>query len=182
MILVSTLALAIMLANEIVLPLIFRASPEQFRDRPDLAWILVSIRRACIVAVMALAWLYYQSATSERTLAAIGLVAFAAAAQFAPALLGGLYWRNGNRNGALASLTVGLFVWLFTLVIPELDSGVTWVSASADALGIDDLTLGVLLSLGLNLLSYIAISMATTARLIYRIQAAAFVDAQFRPR
>ena len=89
MILVSTLALAIMLANEIVLPLIFRASPEQFRDRPDLAWILVSIRRACIVAVMALAWLYYQSATSERTLAAIGLVAFAAAAQFAPALLGG---------------------------------------------------------------------------------------------
>jgi PAS domain S-box-containing protein len=182
MILVSTLALAIMLANEIVLPLIFRASPEQFRDRPDLAWILVSIRRACIVAVMALAWLYYQSATSERTLAAIGLVAFAAAAQFAPALLGGLYWRNGNRNGALASLTVGLFVWLFTLVIPELDSGVTWVSASADALGIDDLTLGVLLSLGLNLLSYIAISMATTARLIDRIQAAAFVDAQFRPR
>jgi len=182
MILVSTLALAIMLANEIVLPLIFRASPEQFRERPDLAWILVSIRRACIVAIMALAWMYYQTATSERTLAAIGLVAFAAAAQFAPALFGGLYWRIGNRYGALASLSVGLVLWLFTLVIPELNPEVTWIATLASILGMDTLSVGVGISLGGNLIAYVLVSLLTTSRLIDRIQAAAFVDAQFRAR
>ena len=102
MILVSTLALAIMVANEMLLPLMFRSSSNELRQRQDLSWIMVMVRRLCIIGIMALAWLYYQSATNERSLASIGLVAFVAAAQFSPALLGGLYWRHGNRYGALA--------------------------------------------------------------------------------
>ena len=36
----------------------------------------------------------------------IGLISFAAVAQFAPAILGGMYWRGGTREGALAGLTL----------------------------------------------------------------------------
>jgi len=37
----------------------------------------------------------------------IGLISFAAVAQFAPALFGGMYWKGGTRHGALAGLLLG---------------------------------------------------------------------------
>ncbi|HEY4999712.1 MAG TPA: ATP-binding protein, partial [Usitatibacter sp.] len=51
-------------------------------------------------------------------LVSIGLISFAAVAQFAPALLGGLYWKGGTRNGALAGLSAGFVVWAYTLLLP----------------------------------------------------------------
>ena len=175
MILVSTLALAIMAANELILPLIFRATRHDIRERQDLAWIMVSIRRLCIVGIMALAWLYYQAATNERSLAAIGLVAFAAAAQFAPALFGGLYWRGGNRYGALAGMLVGVVLWAAMLVLPEME--LTRIPTLGDRwIDIDPLSMGVLISLGLNTLTYILVSSLTSSQLVDRVQAATFVD------
>ena len=176
MILVSTLALAIMVANELLLPLLFRSSSEELRERRDLSWITVMVRRLSIIGIMALAWLYYQSATSERSLASIGLVAFVAAAQFAPALLGGLYWRQGNQYGAFA----GMLHWSHILVI---DVGITrTLDGPLETLQpllilpVDPLTNAVVVSLGLNLLTYVLISLATTSRLIDRVQSATFVD------
>ena len=67
MILVSTLALAIMVANEMLLPFMFRSSSNELRQRQDLSWIMLMVRRLCIIGIMALAWLYYQSATNERS-------------------------------------------------------------------------------------------------------------------
>jgi signal transduction histidine kinase len=59
----------------------------------------------------------------------MGLVSFAAVAQFAPALLGGLWWKGATRNGALAGLVAGIAAWAYTLLLPELaKSG--WVSGS----------------------------------------------------
>ena len=125
---------------------------------------------------MALAWLYYQSATNERSLASIGLVAFVAAAQFAPALLGGLYWRQGNRYGALAGMLIGLVSWSFMLLLPAIDTNQTEVVQQIVLIPFDPLTNGVLVSLGLNLLTYIIVSLSTTSRLVDRVQAATFVD------
>lgn len=176
MILVSTLALAIMVANELLLPLLFRSSSEELKARQDLSWIMVMVRRLCIVGIMALAWLYYQSATSERSLASIGLVAFVAAAQFAPALLGGLYWRQGNRYGALTGMLIGLVSWSVMLVIPEVSDGPLETLQPLLVLPVDPLTNGVLVSLGLNLFTYVFVSLTTTSRLVDRIQAATFVD------
>lgn len=175
MILVSTLALAIMAANELILPLIFRKSSEDLKQRQDLAWLLVMIRRLCIIGIMTLAWLYYQSATTDRSLAAIGLVAFAASAQFAPALLGGLYWRGGNRFGALAGMLVGLISWALILVLPEIQLA-DWPVDLASWASTDPLTVGVLTSLGLNTVTYCLVSLWTTSRLVDRVQAATFVD------
>jgi signal transduction histidine kinase len=59
----------------------------------------------------------------------MGLVSFAAVAQFAPALLGGLWWKGATRNGALAGLAAGIALWVYTLLLPELaKSG--WLPAS----------------------------------------------------
>ncbi len=176
MILVSTLALAIMVTNEILLPLMFRSSPEELRQRQDLSWIMVMVRRLCIVGIMSFAWLYYQSATNERSLASIGLVAFVAAAQFAPALLGGLYWRQANRYGAMTGMLIGLLSWALTLVWPEMQAEHIETVQQFVPLPVDPLTNGVLLSLGLNILTYVAVSLATTSRLVDRVQAATFVD------
>jgi PAS domain S-box-containing protein len=164
-----------MAANELILPLIFRASSDDIKQRQDLAWLMVMVRRLCITGIMMLAWLYYQSATSERSLAAIGLVAFAAAAQFAPALFGGLYWRVGNRHGALAGMLVGLVTWALILVLPEMKLA-AWPTVLFEWASTDPLTTGVLASLGLNTLTYFFVSLFTTSRLVDRVQAATFVD------
>jgi hypothetical protein len=40
-------------------------------------------------------------------------------AQFAPAMIGGMYWRGGTRGGALAGLSAGFLVWGYTLLLPS---------------------------------------------------------------
>src|SRR3546814_5691614 len=59
------------------------------------------------------------SARSD-ALAAIGLISFAGAAQFLPALIGGIYWRGGTERGAVAGLATGFAVWAYTLVVPSI--------------------------------------------------------------
>ena len=77
----------------------------------DLTRLLLNIRRAAIVAVLMLGYLYFRVAGEAYALVSIGLISFAAVAQFAPALLGGIYWRGGTRAGALGGLLGGFAVW-----------------------------------------------------------------------
>ena len=51
-------------------------------------------------------------------LASIGLLSFAAVAQFAPSLIGALYWRNGHKQGAFIGLALGFVVWFYCLLAP----------------------------------------------------------------
>ena len=66
-----------------------------------------------------LAYIYYRSA-GEAQLAAIGLLSFAAVAQFAPAFFGGLIWRRGTARGAIAGMIAGILVWGYTLLLPSI--------------------------------------------------------------
>jgi hypothetical protein len=87
------------------------------------------IRRAVIVALLLLGWLYFRVAGEAYALVSIGLISFAAVAQFAPALLGGMYWKGGTRNGALAGLAAGALLWAYTLMLPSIaKSG--WMDAA----------------------------------------------------
>lgn len=175
MIIVSTMTLSIMLAQEIILPLIFRSQYAELKDRHDLYSITLWIRRFCIISIMFLAWLYYQLATSERSLAAIGLIAFVAATQFAPALIGGLYWRRGNRQGAFVGMSLGLSMWFLLLVLPELFPNHESI-LRPHFMESEPLMFTVLISLGLNTITYILVSLLSNSRLVDRVQAASFVD------
>ncbi|MFO0003031.1 MAG: histidine kinase, partial [bacterium] len=62
-------------------------------------------------------------------LVSIGLLSFAAVAQFAPTILGGMYWRSATRIGALGGLAGGFAVWAYTLLVPAFArSG--WIDAA----------------------------------------------------
>ncbi len=119
MVIVETIALSTMVCNDLVMPILLRR--ERFTRGPqgDLTGLLLGIRRGAIVAVLLLGYLYFRLAGEAYALVSIGLISFAAVAQFAPAMLGGMYWRGGTREGALAGLSAGFAIWGYTLLLPS---------------------------------------------------------------
>jgi hypothetical protein len=83
----------------------------------NLPSLLLNMRRLNILLVVFLGYLYSR-AVAYSILAEIGIVSFLAASQFAPAALGGLYWKRGSREGALAGLVSGFLLWIYTALIP----------------------------------------------------------------
>ncbi|MDJ0921586.1 MAG: PAS-domain containing protein [Henriciella sp.] len=183
MVIVATIALSNMVTNELIVPAFMRSGylPNISGDAGER---LLTIRRIVIVAIILLAYGYFRIGGSSEALAQIGLLSFAAAAQFAPALLGAVYWRGARQPGAFAGLSIGMVIWTFTLFLPAL-IGVEamtsvlpgWLSPHA-LFGVgfgDSLVHGVIWSLGLNTLLFIAFSLRAPERLRDRIQSAAFV-------
>jgi Na+/proline symporter len=99
MVIVETVALAIMVSNDIVIPLVLKRRATLIGEPSDAGAQLLTVRRIAIFAILLLAYIYYRSA-GEAQLAAIGLLSFAAVAQFAPAFFGGLVWRRGTPSQA----------------------------------------------------------------------------------
>ena len=182
MIVAATMALSTMICNEWVVPAYVGLGRDQ--DQGDLSEIILASRRWAIVAVMLLAFFYHEVTADTNRLANIGLLAFVAAAQFAPALLIGLYWRGGNRNGALLGLLIGVSVWGLTLAIPTAlgmtaQQAIEW-KEGLGLLGaevLDPISHATLWSLTLNLLTYVLGSMLTRPNFSDRMQASIVVDA-----
>jgi Na+/proline symporter/signal transduction histidine kinase len=175
MVIVEAVALSAMVSNSLILPFLARDRWRMRGDASDMSGVILQVRRGAIVAVLLLAWLYYQATDQSRGLAAMGLVSFAAMAQLAPALFGAVLWRGGHAHGALAGMMVGIAVWIVMLALPQLSPGAAWHPHVM--LGIKDpLALGVFVSLGLNLAAYVGVSRFAQPRLIDRVQARAFVD------
>ena len=118
MVIVETIALSTMVCNDLVMPLLLRIRAFRLTEQRDLSSLLLDIRRAAIIALLMGGYFYYLLAGEAYALVSIGLISFAAAAQFAPAVIGGLYWRGGTRLGALAGLLAGFSVWIYTLLLP----------------------------------------------------------------
>jgi Na+/proline symporter/signal transduction histidine kinase len=119
MVIVETIALSTMVCNDLVMPALLRTGLLARSGQQDLSPLLLLIRRASIVVVMLMGYAYFRIASEAYALVAIGLISFAAVAQFAPAMIGGLYWRSGRRAGAMAGLLVGFGIWAYTLLIPS---------------------------------------------------------------
>jgi Na+/proline symporter/nitrogen-specific signal transduction histidine kinase len=192
MVIVEAIAVSTMVCNDLVMPLLLRTRRFQAAAGSDLTGFLLAIRRAAIVAILLLGYLYYRLAGEAYALVGIGLISFAAVAQFAPAMLGGMYWKGGTRAGALAGLTAGFAVWLYTLLLPSFaksgwlsrdflaHGAFGWELLRPEALlglkGLDYLTHSLFWSLLANAGLYVAVSLwrAPTAR--ETSQALLFVD------
>ena len=85
----------------------------------DLSRLLLRIRRSAILLILLFGYAYFAIAGEAYALVSIGLISFAAVAQFAPAMLAGLYWKGGTRNGAFAGLLLGFALWAYTLMLPS---------------------------------------------------------------
>lgn len=122
MVIVATIALSIMLSNNIFLPAFLKLSPYKEEVKEDTLSVgrLLLIRRISIVLVLILAYTYFKAISVKYALVSIGLISFTAVAQFAPSLIGGMYWKRGTRQGAFWGLLVGFIVWAYTLPLPTL--------------------------------------------------------------
>lgn len=118
MVIMSTIALSLMITNNIVLPFLLEYENNKTQESRDLSKPLLNIRRLIIILVLLLAYAYYKGVSAQYSLVAIGLVSFTAVAQFAPSLLAALYWKTANRRGAMLGLLVGFGVWMYTLALP----------------------------------------------------------------
>lgn len=123
MVIVETIAVSTMVSNELVLPALLRTRLHRALHAGaglDISRLLLHIRRAAILLVLVLGYVYFHVAGEAYALVSIGLISFAAVAQFAPAVLGGMYWKGGTRAGALAGLLAGFLMWAYTLMLPSI--------------------------------------------------------------
>ncbi len=132
MVIVASVALATMVSNDLVMPALLR-SRRLHGHAGDLSGVVLGIRRLTILGLALAAFVYYRVTETQENLASIGLLAFAAVAQFAPAIIGGLYWRGASRSGAIIGLSAGFAVWAYTLLLPTLAQAgwlpVGWVAS-----------------------------------------------------
>ncbi len=192
MVIVETIAVSTMVCNELVMPLLLRTRHFQREAVNDLATLLLLIRRAAILGVLVLGYAYFHLAGEAYALVSIGLISFAAVAQFAPAVLGGLYWKGGTRRGALVGLLAGFVMWAYTLMLPSLaksgwldDAFLSqgpfgWLWLRPEHLlglhGLDNLTHSLFWSLLVNVGAFVGLSLWRVPSGLEASQALLFVD------
>jgi len=197
MVIVETIALSTMVCNDLVMPLMLRWKRLRLTERRDLSALLLAIRRGAIVVVLVLGYLYFYLAGEAYALVSIGLISFSAVAQFAPAIIGGIYWKGGTRLGAIYGLAAGFAVWVYTLLVPSFaKSGWLPLTLLNEGLfgfelvkpqqlfglrGLDEITHCLFWSMLANIGSYIGISLVQRPSAVEHHQAVLFVDALRRP-
>jgi Na+/proline symporter/CheY-like chemotaxis protein/two-component sensor histidine kinase len=195
MVIVESVALAIMVSNDILMPLVLQRRETLITGRDNVGGLLLIVRRMAIFVILFLAYVYYRLA-GDAQLASIGLLSFAAVAQLAPAFFGGLIWRRATARGAMAGMTVGILIWAYTLLLPSFaDAGIVGQSLLSQGpwgigalrpqalIGLDlpPLAHGVIWSLSLNVLAYVIFSLGRAPAAIERLQADLFVPSDLTP-
>lgn len=192
MVIVAAIAVSTMVSNHIVMPVTLRLLAVRRAVSGDVRTILLTSRRFSIVAILGLGLLYFHVSGGSDALAAIGLIAFVGVAQFAPSLIGGIFWRGATRAGAIAGLLTGAIFWAYTLFLPSFGGDVI-LTASTIANGpwgiellkpqalfgmrdFDPLVHAVIWSVGANAMIFIIVSSLTLPGTLERFQATLFVD------
>ncbi|TPL58676.1 response regulator [Mesorhizobium sp. B2-4-2] len=194
MVIVESVALSIMISNDLIIPLfVRRLLRTTSSENEDWSTLILNVRRASIFIMLFIAFLYYRESTDSARLSSIGLMSFAAIAQFAPALIGGLIWRGANGRGAALGMVAGILIWGYTLLLPSLVAPETGILVHGlfgfEALRpqalfgtvAEPLNHGVLWSLSINALFFVLGSLSRAAVPLERIQASIFVPREAGP-
>ncbi|WP_319772244.1 NahK/ErcS family hybrid sensor histidine kinase/response regulator [Breoghania sp.] len=196
MVIVACVALAIMISNDLVIPLVLRRRVDNPETMRDMGRFLLHVRRTAIFATLLLAYAYYRAAGDSAALASIGLLSFAAIAQFGPAFFGGLFWRRATARGAILGMSVGFAMWCYTLLLPTFAAsgllpsswltdgpfGILFLRPQAlFGIDADPLVHGFLWALSLNILAYVIGSLSRAPEPIERLQANLFLPDEFSP-
>ncbi|MBO0905608.1 hybrid sensor histidine kinase/response regulator [Jiella sonneratiae] len=177
MVIVASVALSIMISNDLVLPVLLKRRGRAAGSPGDETRLILKVRRSAILVIVLFGYGYYRFAGDGSGLASIGLLSFAAIAQLAPALFAGLYWKRANARGALIGLAAGITVWAMTLLLPALGLAAPPLASLTGADGapaIDPLLLGVVLSLSVNLSAVVLGSLSRPPKPLEKIQGAVF--------
>ena len=160
-IIVTTLALANMCLNHLVLP--FR--PLQIDRAQSIYTQLKWLRRSLIAILILAGYAFFVTLSGRQSLNQLALVAFTGTLQFLPGIIATPYWPKANRSGLLVGLGGGLGVWLFSMLLPLAGSeNPLLLTAIYDKLlGQNEnlWTATTLISLGLNAGLFIIVSLLT---------------------
>ena len=115
MVVVSSVALGKMVANNLVIPAILR-----MRKGFHAYAYMLAAARASMLVVLVLGYLYAKLMSRNMVLMEIGIISFVAVAQFGPAVFGGLYWKRASARGAMLGICAGFAAWFYTLVLPAM--------------------------------------------------------------
>ena len=198
MIIVESIALSIMVSNHIVMPVMLRMTQGRGLDGgQSVSRLLLAARRLSIALILSLGFLYFYVTRGSDALAPIGLISFAAVAQFLPSILAALFWREASMKAATAAVAVGFVVWAWSSFLPSFGTssrevaailaegpwGISWLRPEAlfGLDGLDPLVHAVFWSLFLNTATLVIGSLFTSQSALERIQASAFVDVFRRP-
>jgi Na+/proline symporter/signal transduction histidine kinase len=196
MVVVESVALAIMICNGLVVPWLLNNDIGEPEQQQNMTGLLLLIRRVAIVMIMLGGYAVYRALGQSQELVSIGLVSFAAIAQLAPAFFLGLMWRRATARGAIAGMAVGSAVWVYTLLVPWIAKA-GWLSPELISEGpfsiamlkpqalffmqFEPLTHGVLFSLGANLAALFIVSILRAPEPVERLQAHIFVQDDVPP-
>ncbi|MBU1307331.1 MAG: sensor histidine kinase [Alphaproteobacteria bacterium] len=193
MIILESIALSIMVSNHIVMPLVLRFSSSQpSADGQGVSRLLLVARRFSIILILSLGFFYFFFTRDSNALAPIGLISFTAIAQFFPAVLAALFWRDASLKGATSAIAAGFVIWVWCSFLPSFESvspqvamlvqhgpwGIAWLRPEAlfglDRL--DPLSHAAFWSLTINVLTLTVVSLLTRQSALERIQSTLFVD------
>ena len=195
MVIVSTIALSTMISNHIVAPLALRVLAAQGVERSgDVKRMLLATRRVAMVLILGLGYIYFRASGRSDALAATGLIAFCGVAQFLPALIAGIFWRNAtkrrrHRRDGRRLRPLGLYPLPAELRrrLPALAPTPSPMASSASprcaprrssaATAADALVHATAWSLGANTAVLIAVSLCTRLTPMERLQGTLFVGA-----
>ncbi len=198
MVIVATVALSIMVSNDLVVPLLLRRRLLDVTEREDVGTLLLNIRRSAIFGILILGYMFYRMIGDTVALASIGLLSFSAIAQFAPAFFGGLVWRRATARGAIAGILAGFAVWAYTLLLPAfVNSGLLPGDILVNGpfgihmlrpqalfnLALEPIPHGVFWTMLFNISAYVGVSLTKEPEPIERLQANLFIqDELVRPQ
>jgi len=193
MVVVETTALSLMVCNDVVMPALLRIKRLGLEQKADLTSLLLWVRRLVMIGVMGLGYLYMRHDSAQFALVSIGLMSFVAVAQFAPAIIGGLFWRGATKAGAFAGISIGFLVWVYTLLLPSFvrsgafatgfvshgPFGIALLKPYAlfGLQGLDPVTQSTFWSLIANIVCFVGVSVAGRQSPVERAHAAMFVEA-----
>lgn len=115
MVIVTSIAMSIMIGNYFVNPLIEKVKKLKFLKTHILKirWLIVSF-------IILIGYLFEKKVYQTFALVDIGMLGFAAILQLAPSVIGGLFWQQGGKKGAMLGISVGFLVWFLGLFLPPL--------------------------------------------------------------
>ncbi|HEQ1702387.1 PAS-domain containing protein [Stenotrophomonas sp. GD03701] len=148
----------------------------------DLRPRVLAFRRAGILAVFLMAWLYSRAMSDTEALSDFGLMSFTALSQLAPAVLLAVYRPRTPSPAIMAGIVLGSLAWLWLVLLPMVipaatpsasPDGLHWLAVVSLRVQPGHIALSMGASLAINLLTVALVSRAVRPPLPRRRDAVA---------
>lgn len=154
MVIVATLALGIMMANNLVTPLWLKIKLSGQDGTTMKVTSLLRVRRLTVLVILSVAYWYHINVSQSSPLVQSGSIAIALLAQLAPAMLFSLFWSRSSNIAAYGSILMGAFCWVYSLLYPSIMSSYYFNPPLKDA----DIAFRFVICISLNSLVFIVLS------------------------